>query len=215
MNKRFFIHNKNRYRDYVGVVFGRLTVQKLKYIKDARSYWKCFCTCGQLKVVSNKSLCSGTTKSCGCLAKENGRKQGLAATKHGEGTHGKRTRTYRIWQGILRRCNTPSASGYKNYGGRGVTVCKRWHTYINFKNDMGECPVGFSIERKNNNKGYTLSNCKWATRAEQTKNTRRTIKLKYKGTTLCLTEWAVTLGIPRTTFWRKIKKGYTVGDFIC
>jgi hypothetical protein len=92
------------------------------------------------------------------------------------------TPTYRIWQGMIRRCEKPYDAGYKYYGGRGITVCKRWHAFKNFLKDMGERPPGQSLERKNNDKGYMPSNCRWATPAEQAANRRftpRPYRLKF------------------------------------
>lgn len=201
--------------DRTGKRYGRLTVLKLsRKRKKSILYWSCLCSCGVEINVRSSNLQCGNTKSCGCLAVENGRKQGLAGTIHGEGAHWKRTRTYRVWQGMLRRCLTLSATGYHNYGGRGIKVCKRWRKYTNFIEDMGHCPENKMLDRINNEKGYKFSNCKWSTRKEQNRNTRRTIKLKYQGRIQCLADWARELKIPIVTFWRHIKRGQTILEII-
>ena len=80
------------------------------------------------------------------------------------------TSEYHVWENMLQRCKNPRTTKYKYYGGRGIKVCERWLKFINFYSDMGKRPEGLTLERINNDKGYSLDNCKWATCSEQARN---------------------------------------------
>jgi hypothetical protein len=73
---------------------------------------------------------------------------------------------------MIQRCNNPKATNYKYYGGRGITVCDRWHSFINFLADMGERPAGMTLDRIDVNGKYEPSNCRWTTSSEQQQNKR-------------------------------------------
>lgn len=126
-------------------------------------------------------------------------------------THGmSNSKEFKIWKGIKSRCYTPSSSSFKNYGAKGITVCKRWKTsFENFYADMGPCPEDFSIERINNKKGYSKSNCKWASRTEQNLNKSNTIRLKFNNKILTIPEWSKLLGISANTLYRRYYRGWT------
>ena len=102
-----------------------------------------------------------------------------------------KTRTYKIWLSMRKRCYNNKDTSYIWYGAKGITVCNRWlYSFENFLLDMGEAPHGASIERINNNKGYSKRNCKWATIREQNNNKSNVRKITYNGITLNLTAWA-------------------------
>ena len=93
-------------------------------------------------------------------------------TRHGHDPHGKPSKTYQCWRKMRTRCENPNATRYADYGGRGITVCERWHDFAGFLADMGEQPPGLTLDRKDNDGNYEPGNCRWATRAEQNRNQR-------------------------------------------
>lgn len=109
------------------------------------------------------------------------------------------TPTYRSWQSMRDRCKKTGVQ-YKHYSGKGVTVCKRWESFENFLADMGERPVGTSLDRINVKKGYSKSNCRWATNEEQARNRGNNNVLQGK----TLSEWSLVLNIPRSTLAQRL-----------
>lgn len=163
----------------VGQVFGRLTVLAYEGVdKHQTALWLCRCECGIVKVVPRRGLRSGGTVSCGCYGRERAAQQlREAKTRHG---HAK-SPTHITWCQIVQRCTNPRNRAWKNYGGRGITVCARWRdSFEAFLADMGERPDGLSIERVDNNRGYEPGNCIWATANQQARN-KRTTRLSVDG----------------------------------
>lgn len=138
----------------------------------------CRCDCGNVIKTLLRNLRIGDTRSCGCFRSDEVIKR---STRHGLTPSGNPLPSeYRTWAGMIQRCENPKNKDYSYYGGRGVTVCERWHTFINFYTDMGERPKGKSLDRIDNSKGYTPTNCRWATHSEQMRNRRSWKKLKTK-----------------------------------
>lgn len=124
--------------------------------------------------------------------------------KHGCAIPGKKTRTYKIWSGMLARCRTPSATGYERYGGLGIEVCERWLDFANFLEDMGEAPEGMSIDREDGAGNYEPSNCRWATRQVQNENRKSVRWIEADGVRLTAAAWAKRLGLNKTSFYERL-----------
>lgn len=161
-----------------GKRFGRLVVLSFSNLPNCRPHWLCQCDCGKQAVVSGLNLKSAHTRSCGCLHAENAIRQGLArrGLPSPNRTHGKsHTAIYRTWSSMIQRCENPNNPGWPAYGGRGIKVCDRWHSFELYDADLrslGPKPLGASLDRVDNNGDYELSNVKWASQKEQVANQR-------------------------------------------
>lgn len=114
---------------------------------------------------------------------------------------------------MIARCTRPNHAAFHNYGGRGITVCPRWlgdTGFPNFLSDMGERPKGKTLERRKNAGGYSPSNCRWATPAEQVLNTRVNHRVDFKGQNKTLVEWGTELGIKPDTIRCRLRDGWSV-----
>ena len=185
----------SNFQDLTGMKFGRLTVVELHSIAGSKSKWICQCECGGKSTPTGSALKSGNSKSCGCLK--------LEQTSNINKTHGMtKTTTYFIWQNMRNRCSKPTNKYYIHYGGRGIGYTPRWESFENFLADMGERPDGLELDRIDNNLGYSKENCRWVSRKEQMRNTRKS--LKYQG--VPLSEIAEKTGIKYDTLFYSLKK---------
>ena len=194
--------------DLTGKTFGRLTVLHISR-RDGRGtiHWALICSCGNKTEAIAGDLKTGKTKSCGCLRHEVVKE---LHKKHGHKAGGKTSRVYTAWRNMHDRCYNPKDVGYSNYGGRGITVCDRWHDFQNFLADMGEPEPGLSLDRADNSKGYYKDNCRWATKTEQTRNQRSNVLITYQGKTQPRSAWAEEVGIGYSCLRRRLDNGWSV-----
>lgn len=191
--------------DLAGREFGRWKViRRAENNRHNQPQWHCRCACGVEGVVRGGNLVAGDSQSCGCLNVDVHRQMcRVRNTTHGM----RRTPTYIAWVNMLQRCENPRATAYRKYGAKGVTVCERWHVFADFLADMGECPAGLSLDRRDNARGYEPDNCRWVTMQAQQNNRGGNRKLTVRGETLGIVEWGRRSGIDHHTILARLRKG--------
>lgn len=198
-----------RFKNLAGHRFGQLSVVGYAGPGGNGAGWVCRCDCGVEKVIRRDHLVDGQTISCGCVRRA---AVGTRNKTHGHATKGAKTPEFRTWMSMIQRCRNPRKE-YRLYSGRGIKVCERWMSFENFFADMGPRPSSnHSIDRIDNDKGYSPENCRWATDREQASNRSDTRKVTFNGETMCIAEWARKLGINGRTVSGRIKLGWTVED---
>lgn len=186
-------------KDIVGVRYSDLTVLEFSQIKNNNAHWICRCElCGNNTEVSRPNLRSGNTKDCGCRRSE---KISEAITKHGcSGSP-----TWSSWEKLRQRIRTKKNKTYAS-----IDYDKRWDDFNVFLQEMGERPIGHSIDRIDNTKGYYKENCRWATHKEQCRNKSSNVMIYFKGKSMCVADWVLETGIHRSTITRRMKKGLPI-----
>ncbi len=189
-------------KDMTGLRFGKLLVVKREPNKaDGTARWFCVCDCGQTRVIAGTGLRAGRHKSCGCSSPR--------FTPKKTQTHGlSKSRTYRIWTGMLARCSSAAqGKSRRNYYEKGVRVCERWLEFENFLADMGEVDGVLTLERIDSDGNYEPSNCIWADRKVQANNTSQNHKLTVNGLTKNISQWAEETGIKANTIIYRLRRG--------
>lgn len=184
----------NGFDNLIGKKYGKLTVIGLSPKKSGRkSYWVCKCDCGNKHIVRSDVLKKGDVQSCGCLKKEQDKKNLTTHWRHMEsGTH-----LHQTWLGIKDRCTNENVKCYSRYGGRGIMVCDEWmNSYEKFRDWAlsNGYKRSLSIERINVNGNYEPCNCKWIPMVEQANNRRNTVWIEWNGKVQNLKQWADELG---------------------
>ena len=190
-----------RRKDETGNVYGRLTVLEFSHIeKNSKAYWRCKCECGNETVICGYSLRRGYTKSCGC--------DSCIKKIHGM----RHNKIYSIWCGIKKRCLNPKSNFYKDYGGRGISICEEWrddfqafYDYVSKLEHFGE--EGYTLDRINNNGNYEPNNLRWADIKTQCRNRRNNIFVDYQDNKISLVELSELCGIPYKTLHFRYKHG--------
>lgn len=206
-----------------GRFYGKLFCVAYAGRKRLKPQWLWICECGNPTVVVGADVKRGHTKSCGCDQPKVFRVARTRVNNEGRTAHP----LWAVWYQMKRRCHYAMHVAYKDYGGRGIAVCERWrfgeegiHPFDCFTRDMGPKPSkDYSIDRVDNNQGYSPENCRWATRAEQSQNRRACVVsynhstlLSHDGQTMDASSWERRLGWTKDTVCRRLRRGWSAHD---
>ena len=199
--------------DISGQRFGRLiAIERVEVPNSTRAMWRCKCDCGNEKITSGVNLRRGKALSCGCLHKETVAKINKETkTKHGES----QSRLYSIWRGMKKRCYCKKHEAYHNYGGRGISICDDWLSSFE-KFQKWALSHGYdksmTIDRVDVNGNYEPQNCRFITKAEQSRNRRTNHLLTLDGETKTISEWAEITGLGKNVILSRVNMGWTDED---
>jgi hypothetical protein len=209
-------------KDLEGRKFNRTTIVSFSHTistkHETRYYWKCLCDCGKEHIADVRSMFRGDVESCGCLRKE----KLEIRMKHGHtDAKGRTSREFNSWKKMRQRCDNPRCEYAHCYIQRGIKYCSGFNEFSHFFAVMGSRPPGTTLDRKNNDGHYSCGscsecksnnwplNCRWATPAQQSDNTRRSIRLTLNGRTQTILEWSRELGISRSSIRKRLHLGWT------
>ena len=202
-----------------GQRFGKLVIIKLDHTvltKQGRHryYYLCKCDCGNTHTAEKSHLKGHRIISCGCWQKSDEYKQTVKGQNSKHGMKG--TRLYYLWSAMKERCNTPSCSPYKRYGGRGITYCEEWEKFEPFmewalNNGYND---NLSIDRIDPDGNYEPSNCRWVSWKVQGNNRSNNRVLTYKGESHTISEWAQITGIKSSTIQARLRRGCTIEEVL-
>lgn len=191
--------------DVAGQRFNRLVALEYVGSRSGRRYYRCACDCGVEIVAAVGNLRKGDTQSCGCLKSEVTASRNLI---HGGAARSGKAPEYESWRGMMARCYDPKNIGYARYGGRGITVCERWHDYAAFLEDMGAKPgPGYSLDRLDPDKGYSPQNCRWADDLEQANNKCNNRFIDIRGEVMTLAQASRRYSVNYDKLKYRIKRG--------
>lgn len=192
----------------IGKKYGMLTIVGIEpdmVCKSGSSHRmvRCICDCGKEHVASYDHIVAGKTKSCGCQMGKRKRIRYPGEVK---------TRLYRIWGNMVNRCTNKNNPAYQNYGGRGITVCNEWRSWDNFKAWAFENGYNddLTIDRIDNDSGYSAENCRFVDRHTQANNKRSNRIIEYNGESHTMSEWGNILGIEYCVLASRIEKGWSI-----
>ena len=202
MLERFGLVQTNIKAVKVGDVFDRLKVLAVGQIANTYKYYAvCQCSCGsELKRIRTDGLINGNVVGCGCVRNERTTTHGLTNHKH-----------FKRWSHIMDRCYNERTKSYKDYGGRGISVCDAWHDVTTFINDLPDgYQPGMQIDRIDNNGNYEPGNVKWSTRKQQCANKRSNRYFELNGETKIMAEWAADIGVKHSVISDRIASGWPI-----
>jgi len=170
--------------------------------------WRCLCSCGRVKNHDSAYLRRKQTNDCTCLIIRRKKRKRAQVTKCSHAL-------YPVYEAMRARCNNPNVPSYRNYGGRGIGICKRWDDFWLFVSDMGDKPsIKHSIDRIDNDGNYAPGNCRWATAKQQQSNKRTNINITHNGETRNVSEWSEINRIKRVTIYARLNRGWDEVDAI-
>lgn len=189
--------------EMMGSRYGRIVVTKVLPFTGGRQWLEYKCDCGTVKSARAMNIRVGGVQSCGCLRREKA-KATIGNIRSWSPRGRSETVLDRTWRGMIYRC--AHNTGYIQ---RGITVCERWMSFENFREDMGHRPgIGYSLDRVDNDKGYEPSNCRWATQKQQMSNTSVNRIVEYCGKAYTVAELARSLGLKsKPLYYRIVEKG--------
>lgn len=189
----------------IGTKFGKWTVIGIGKKYMGRSSSLCICGCGTERIVANNNLKIGLSKGCGC--------ERIGPLQHGYATDNKKV--YLAWKNMKSRCLNKNRREYKNYGGRGISVCHQWaDSFETFLKDMGEPGHKMTLDRIDNNGNYEPGNCRWTDMKTQCRNTRDNVYLIIGEDKKTPAEWAEISGVKTSTLFGRIRRGWSARDAV-
>ena len=200
-------HDPKRLKDIKGQRFGRLVaIEHIGYVRQGQAIWRFQCDCGKIYEAVSAPVVKGTVVSCGCYNRERMAERNM---RHGFAHRDHKEKLYEIWSSMKARCQRKTDLNYRHYGGRGITVCDEWQDYAPFRAwaMANGYQQGLTLDRIDNNSGYSPENCRWVTMLEQMRNTRRNRFIEYDGERKTISAWAADAGIKYGTLWGRLKRG--------